>query len=83
MVLKHNLQEDPAYVKVNARTKNGFIFPAFGSAQQDDDTGVMYGGVVFIYNAQTIDIFISHFNNKASKSGKWAAIYTGKYSLDL
>lgn len=77
LTFKHDLHEEPAYVKVEARTEAGVVFPAFGSAQQDDDAGVLYGGVVFIYNNHTIDIFVSHYNNKASNSGKWAAIYTG------
>lgn len=78
LTLQHDLHEEPAYVKVEARTVTGVIFTAFGSAQQDDDAGVMYGGVVFFYTNRTIHIFVSHYNNHASNSGKWAAIYTGK-----
>lgn len=44
LTLRHDLNEDPAYVKVEGRTDTGFIFPAFGSSQQDDDTGTLYGG---------------------------------------
>lgn len=78
LTFQHDFNEEPAYVKVEARTETGVVFPAFGSAQQDDDAGALYGGVVFIYNNRTIDTFVSHFNNKASNSGKWAALYTGK-----
>lgn len=77
LTLRHDLNEDPAYVKVEARTETGFIFPAFGSSQQDDDTGTMYGGVVFVYNLTHIDIFVSHINNNNRKRN-WTAIYTGK-----
>lgn len=76
VTLRHDLQEDPAYVKVEARTENGFIFPAFGSAQQDDDTGAMYGGVVFVYNSTHVDLFVPVWNN-GPISGQRAAIYTG------
>lgn len=77
LTLRHDLNEDPAYVKVEGRTDTGFIFPAFGSSQQDDDTGTMYGGVVFVYNLTHIDIFVSHINNNWKKRN-WTAIYTGK-----
>lgn len=76
LTLRHDLNEDPAYVKVEGRTDTGIIFPAFGSSQQDDDTGTMYGGVVFVYNLTHIDIFVSHINNKWKRN--WTAIYTGK-----
>lgn len=76
VTLRHDLQEDPAYVKVEARTENGFIFPAFGSNQQDDDTGAMYGGVVFVYNNTHVDLFVPVWNNGPT-SGQRAAIYTG------
>lgn len=78
VTLRHDLQEDPAYVKVEARTENGFIFPAFGSAQQDDDTGEMYGGVVFVYDSTHIDIFVPHYHNGDVPRSKWAAVYTGE-----
>lgn len=77
LTLRHDLNEDPAYVKVEGRTDTGFIFPAFGSSQQDDDTGTLYGGVVFVYNLTHIDIFVSHSNNNNWKR-YWTAIYTGK-----
>lgn len=87
LTLRHGLHEDPVYVKVEARTETGFIFPAFGSAQQDDDTGALYGGVVFVYNFTHIDIFVSHNNNNNNNRGlkrNWAAIYTGKqFSINL
>lgn len=76
VTLRHGLREAPAYVKVEAQTKNGFIFPAFGSAQQDDDTGAMYGGVVFVYNSTHVDLFVPVRNNGPT-SGQRAAIYTG------
>lgn len=77
LVLQHDLREDPAYVKVDARTETGFIFPAFGSAQQDEDAYVMYGGVVFFYNRTHIDIFVSHLGNSNKSRKNWAAVYTG------
>eukprot|EP00105_Crassostrea_gigas_P046170 XP_019930318.1 PREDICTED: uncharacterized protein LOC109617115 [Crassostrea gigas] len=77
LVLQHKLREDPAYVKVDARTDTGFIFPAFGSAQQDDDANVIYGGVVFFYNRTHIDIFVSHWCNSKKSRKNWAAVYTG------
>uniref|UniRef100_K1Q4H9 Limulus clotting factor C n=1 Tax=Magallana gigas TaxID=29159 RepID=K1Q4H9_MAGGI len=79
LTLRHDLNEDPAYVKVEGRTDTGFIFPAFGSSQQDDDTGTLYGGVVFVYNLTHIDIFVSHINNNNRKRN-WTAIYTGDES---
>ncbi|XP_052717511.1 uncharacterized protein LOC128189792 [Crassostrea angulata] len=77
LVLQHKLREDPAYVKVDARTDTGFIFPAFGSAQQDDDANVIYGGVVFFYNRTHIDIFVSHWCNSKKSRKNLAAVYTG------
>uniref|UniRef100_K1PQ48 Uncharacterized protein n=1 Tax=Magallana gigas TaxID=29159 RepID=K1PQ48_MAGGI len=78
VTLSHDLQEAPAYVKVEARTKNGFTFPAFGSAQQDDDdTRAIYGGVVFVYDSTHIDIFVPHYSNDGASRSKWAAVYTG------
>lgn len=79
VTLSHDLQEAPAYVKVEARTKNGFTFPAFGSAQQDDDdTRAIYGGVVFVYDSTHIDIFVPHYSNDGASRSKWAAVYTGE-----
>lgn len=76
VTLRHDLHEDPAYVKVEARTETGFIFPAFGSAQQDDDAGAMYGGVVFVYNSTHVDLFVPVWNNGPILD-QYAAIYTG------
>ena len=75
VTLKHDFNEIPAYVRVDGRTNAGFIFPAFGSAQEDDDTK-MYGGVVFFYNETHIDILVSAKNNFKMEK-QWAAIYTG------
>ena len=77
VTLKHDFHEIPAYVRVDGRTNAGFIFPAFGSAQEDDDTNMMYGGVVFFYNETHIDILVSAKNNCCKKEKQWAAIYTG------
>lgn len=41
----------------------GFIFFVFGFVQQDDDIGVMYGGVVFVYNSIYVDLFVFVWNN--------------------
>ena len=80
VTLKHDFNEIPVYVSVNGRTDAGFIFPAFGSAQQDDDTSMTYGGIVFFYNETHIDILVSADNNYGSEK-QWAAIYTGCLSF--
>lgn len=61
----------------------GVIFIVFGLVQQDDDVGVMYGGVVFFYINCMIYIFVFYYNNCVSKLGKWVVIYIGKQSLDF
>lgn len=79
VTLRHGLQENPAYVKVEALTDTGFIFTAFGSAQQDDDDSrAIYGGVVFVYDSIHIDIFVPHWRNVRRTRMYWAAVYTGK-----
>ena len=78
VTLKHDFREIPAYVRVDGRTNAGFIFPAFGSAQEDDDTIMTYGGVVFFYNETHIDILVSaNNNNNFGWKKQWTAIYTG------
>lgn len=79
VTFRHGLQENPAYVKVEALTDTGFIFTAFGSAQQDDDDSrAIYGGVVFFYDSIHIDIFVPHWRNVRRTRMYWAAVYTGK-----
>ncbi|XP_062597041.1 uncharacterized protein LOC134258491 [Saccostrea cucullata] len=78
----HGLGELPLLVEVEAKTNEGWIFPGFGSAQTDDDEGVLYGGVVFIYDDKVINISVPKKNNFAG-SMDWTALYTGFIILIL
>ncbi|XP_062571253.1 uncharacterized protein LOC134233297 [Saccostrea cucullata] len=75
--IRHMLGELPLLVKVEAKTDEGWIFPGFGSAQTDDDSGDLYGGVVFIYDKISIQIYVPHWNNNKKGRKKWTAHYIG------
>jgi len=68
--LFHNLDVEPAYVQVTVQIQategnnNGFIFEGIGSAQVDDDSPtVNYGGVVFAYDSQLVQLWAPNVHN--------------------
>ncbi|VDI55974.1 Hypothetical predicted protein [Mytilus galloprovincialis] len=55
--IPHNLGVYPAKVDVQIRvTKEGvdYIFTGTGAAQRDDDIGLSYGGIVYIYDTEIV-----------------------------
>lgn len=77
LIFWYDFNEDFVYVKVEGCIDIGFIFFVFGFFQQDDDIGILYGGVVFVYNLIYIDIFVLYINNNNWKRN-WIVIYIGK-----
>lgn len=59
LIFWYDFNEDFVYVKVEGCIDIGFIFFVFGFFQQDDDIGILYGGVVFVYNLIYIDILVN------------------------
>ncbi|XP_062613868.1 uncharacterized protein LOC134275615 [Saccostrea cucullata] len=77
VLIQHPLEQMPAKVEVQVKIQeNGYdvIFPAFGSAQRDDDSDNIYGGVVYIYNENHVKIFVPVRNNESNKG---VLIFTG------
>lgn len=61
VIITHPLGHIPAKVDVQVKVhENGseYIFPASGSAQRDDDSDNVYGGVVYIYNEFHVKIYV-------------------------
>ena len=82
--ITHPLGQIPAKVEVQVKVQesgNDVIFPASGSAQRDDDSDNVYGGVVYFYNEFHVKIFVPV---KDENTAKGVAIYTGNgaYSLN-
>ncbi|XP_062609278.1 uncharacterized protein LOC134271029, partial [Saccostrea cucullata] len=76
-LIEHPLGQMPAKVEVQVKIQeNGYdvTFPAFGSAQRDDDVDNIYGGVVYIYNENHVKIFVPVRNNHSNKG---VLIFTG------
>lgn len=78
VTILHPLQGKPAKVEVQVKVqKDGrdVIFPASGSAQRDDDSDNVYGGVVYFYNEHHVKIFVPI---KSSHTDKGVIIFSGK-----
>lgn len=83
IIITHPLGHIPAKVEVQVNVQEGgseYIFPASGSAQRDDDSDNVYGGVVYIYNENHVKIFVPVQENTSNKG---LAIYTGIVSKHL
>jgi len=70
--LQHNLGAIPEYMRVLTRAvdgdNRGFMFPAVGMAQSDDDLGNFYGGLVFGYNESTVRLWAPDLNDGTGAS---------------
>ena len=59
--VSHTLGEVPVKGKVLVRPLSGpnagFIFEGVGSAQWDDDSDIMYCGVAFVYNENSVRLW--------------------------
>uniref|UniRef100_K1R1M3 Uncharacterized protein n=1 Tax=Magallana gigas TaxID=29159 RepID=K1R1M3_MAGGI len=76
VIITHPLGHIPAKVDVQVKVHESgsdYIFPASGSAQRDDDSENVYGGVVYIYNEFHVKIFVPIKNNESDKG---LVIYT-------
>lgn len=83
VTILHPLQGKPAKVEVQVKVqKDGrdVIFPASGSAQRDDDSDNVYGGVVYFYNEHHVKIFVPIRN---SHTYKGVIIYSGKNTIKM
>ncbi|KAJ8303603.1 hypothetical protein KUTeg_019999, partial [Tegillarca granosa] len=78
IVIKHNLNEIPIKVDVQVKQVIGndteFIFTGIGSAQRDDDYDSIYGGIVYMYDINSV-ILIAPNRNDGSNKG--VSIFTG------
>lgn len=78
VTILHPLQGKPAKVEVQVKVqkdRHDVIFPASGSAQRDDDSENIYGGVVYFYNEHHVKIFVPI---KSSHTDKGVIIFSGK-----
>lgn len=81
VTIPHPLHDKPARVEVQVKVQeNGseVIFPASGSAQRDDDSYNIYGGVVYFYNKHHVKIFVPR---RAGDSDTGVIIYSGKHPM--
>lgn len=81
VTIPHPLHNKPARVEVQVKVQeNGseVIFPASGSAQRDDDSYNVYGGVVYFYNEHHVKIFVPR---RATDSDTGVIIYSGKHPM--
>lgn len=77
VVIPHPIGQIPAKVEVQVKVQEGgndVIFPASGSAQRDDDSDNVYGGVVYLYNELHVKVFVPY---RDENSYKGVMIYTG------
>jgi hypothetical protein len=78
----HNLGSDPAkvevQVKVQTQNHGEQIFQGIGSAQRDDDDDVPYGGIVYLYNATHVTLFVPKETSKGASAERGTLAYTGK-----
>lgn len=78
IVINHNLNEIPIKVDVQVKQVTGndtdFIFTGIGSAQRDDDYDSIYGGIVYMYDNNSV-ILIAPNRNDGSNKG--VSIFTG------
>lgn len=82
-MIPHPLQDKPAKVEVQVKVRengNDVIFPASGSAQRDDDSDNVYGGVVYVYNERHVKIFVPVRDENTDKGG---IIYSGIHSFKM
>jgi hypothetical protein len=83
----HNLGSDPAkvevQVKVQTQNHGEQIFQGIGSAQRDDDKDVPYGGIVYLYNATHVILFVPKRLQIGATSDKGTLVYTGKMTVLL
>jgi hypothetical protein len=81
VVIPHPIGQIPAKVEVQVKVQesgNDVIFPASGSAQRDDDSENVYGGVVYLYNELHVKVFVPL---RDENSNKGVIIYTGLYKM--
>lgn len=81
VIFNHGLNELPYKVVVEVKVLSGrsdYIFHAIGSASADDDLPYDYGGIVYLYDENTVVAMAPNvFNGKPFGY----AIYTGKYFI--
>lgn len=83
LMIPHPLQDKPAKVEVQVKVRengNDVIFPASGSAQRDDDSDNVYGGVVYFYNEHHVKIFVPVRDENTNKGG---IIYSGIHPFKM
>lgn len=83
VMIPHPLQDKPAKVEVQVKVRengNDVIFPASGSAQRDDDSDNVYGGVVYVYNERHVKIFVPVRDENTNKGG---IIYSGIHPFKM
>lgn len=83
VTIPHPLRDKPARVEVQVKVQeNGrdVVFPASGSAQRDDDSDNIYGGVVYFYNEHHVKIFVPF---RSTDSDKGVIIYSGKNPIKI
>ncbi|CAG2192846.1 unnamed protein product [Mytilus edulis] len=81
LVINHNLGEYPVKVDVQVKINEGgkdYIFSGLGSSQRDDDLSKDYGGVIYKYNDQHIELSFPYKENHADTGG---LAYTGSDNL--
>ncbi|CAG2205383.1 CSMD [Mytilus edulis] len=72
IVISHNLREYPVKVDVQVKINEGgldYIFSGLGSSQRDDDLFKDYGGVIYKYNDQHIELSFPYLENNADTGG--------------
>lgn len=83
VIIPHPLHNKPARVEVQVKVQengNDVIFPASGSAQRDDDSDNVYGGIVYFYNERHVKIFVPLRDEDTDKGG---IIYSGKHLIKM
>lgn len=82
--IPHNLGVYPAKVDVQIRvTKEGvdYIFTGTGAAQRDDDIGLSYGGIVYIYDTEIVRLITPDGrDSNDGQSSDVGSAYTGLVS---
>jgi hypothetical protein len=75
------LNEYPAKVDVQIRVTEGakqHIFSGIGSCQRDDDDPRDFGGIVFIYNDQEVQLYTPILSDSPSQNSRGVFAYTGE-----
>ena len=69
--LVHGLGGYPAAVKVDVKATDGnnagYVFSSMGAAQQDDDSGQLYGGVISAFDNTSVRLWAPDPNDKTSE----------------